>query len=107
MFPTAWVDTLLDAPSLAYKQTVATSPSSHNNYRLLPPSHRVQRLLATAYGRQGKDPYARLHLGEEALLQGKYDYAKQQANIALKGLPQNSASTLRAKDIIAFVDKNK
>jgi predicted Zn-dependent protease len=72
-----------------------------------PRSTEVQRLLATAYGRQGKDAYARLHLGEEALLQGKMDYAKQQATIALKGLPENSAGALRAKDIIAFVDKNK
>ncbi|HPD83009.1 MAG: M48 family metalloprotease [Alphaproteobacteria bacterium] len=72
-----------------------------------PRSTEVQRLLATAYGRQGKDAYARLHLGEEALLQGKMDYAKQQATTALKGLPENSASALRAKDIIAFVDKNK
>lgn len=72
-----------------------------------PRSTRIHRLLATAYGRQGNDPMARLHLGEEALLQGKFDYAKQQAEIALKGLPADSASALRARDILAFVEKNK
>lgn len=72
-----------------------------------PRSTRVQRLLATAYGRQGKDAYARLHLGEEALLQGKKKYAKEQAQIALKGLPPTSASALRAKDILSYVDNNK
>ncbi len=72
-----------------------------------PRSTRIQRLLATAYGRQGQDSYARLHLGEEALLQGKYKYAKEQAAMALKGLPANSASALRAKDILSFVEKNK
>jgi predicted Zn-dependent protease len=72
-----------------------------------PRSTRIHRLLATAYGRQGKDAYARLHLGEEALLQGKHRYAKEQAIIALKGLPKDSASALRTQDIIVFVDDHK
>jgi predicted Zn-dependent protease len=72
-----------------------------------PRSTRVHRLMATAYGRQGKDAYARLHLGEEALLQGKHPYAKEQAIIALKGLPKESASALRAQDIVTFVDERK
>jgi predicted Zn-dependent protease len=72
-----------------------------------PRSTTVHRLLATAYGRQGKDAYARLHLGEEALLQGKRTYARQQAEVALKGLPAGSPAALRAKDIILFTDKNK
>ncbi len=70
-----------------------------------PRSTRVHRLLATAYGRQGLDSYAQLHLGEEALLQGKRTYAKQQAEKALTGLPANSSAALRAKDIIDFVDR--
>lgn len=72
-----------------------------------PRSTRVHRLLATAYGRQGKDAYARLHLGEEALLQRKFSYAKSQAEMALKGLPKDSSAALRARDILAFIDKNK
>ena len=72
-----------------------------------PRSTRVHRLLATAYGRQGKDAFARLHLAEEALLQGKKSYAKQQAAIALKDLPENSASALRAKDILSYIEKKE
>ena len=72
-----------------------------------PRSSRVHRLLATAYGRQGKDAYARLHLAEEALLQRKNSYAKQQANIALKGLPEDSSAALRARDILVFIDQNR
>ncbi len=72
-----------------------------------PRSTRVHRLLATAYGRQGNDAYARLHLAEEALLQNKKPYAKQQAEIALKSLPKNSSAALRANDILLFTTKTK
>jgi predicted Zn-dependent protease len=71
-----------------------------------PRSTRIHRLLATAYGRSGNDPMARLHLAEEALLQQKYSYAKQQAEIALKGLPPQSPSALRANDILGYVKNN-
>lgn len=72
-----------------------------------PRSTRVHRLLATAYGRQGNDAMARLHLAEEAVLQQKHGYAKQQAEIALKGLPPESPATLRARDILAYVKQKK
>lgn len=72
-----------------------------------PRSTRVHRLLATAYGRLGNDTMARLHLAEEALLEGKSAYAKQQADMALKTLDPNSAAYLRAKDIILFADQKK
>lgn len=75
--------------------------------RAEPRSTYVHRLLATAYGRQKNDGYARLHLAEEALLQNKKEYAKQQAEIALKTLPPNSSATLRANDIILFTTKRK
>jgi len=75
--------------------------------RAEPRSTRVHRLLATAYGRQNNDPLTRLHLAEEALLQNKKSYAKQQATVALKGLAPNSAAALRAKDIILFTTKRK
>lgn len=70
-----------------------------------PRSTRVHRLLATAYGRQKNDGYARLHLAEEALLQNKKAYAKQQATIALKSLPPQSSAALRANDILIFTNK--
>ena len=71
-----------------------------------PRSTRVHRLLATAHGRLGDDAYARFHLAEEALLQGKKAYARQQAEIALAQLPKDSAAAHRARDILTFT-KNK
>lgn len=67
----------------------------------------LHRLLATAYGRQGKEPEAKLHLAEEALLQRNFPYAKQQAEIAMKGLKENSGDWLRAKDILNFISQQK
>lgn len=72
-----------------------------------PRSTRVHRLLATAYGRLGNDPAARLHLAEEALLQQKTDYARQQAEIALKNLKPATPQYLRAQDILAFIEQKK
>lgn len=72
-----------------------------------PRSTRIHRLLATAYGRMGDDPNARLHLAEEALLQRKMDYARSQVEAALKGLKEGSRGWLRAKDMISFLDAQK
>lgn len=70
-------------------------------------SPRVQRLLATSYGRLGQEPEAKFHLAEEALMQGRFDYAKQQAESALEGLKENSSSWYRAKDILSFIETQK
>jgi len=72
-----------------------------------PRSTRAHRLLATAYGRQGNDAMARLHVAEQALLERKLSYAKQQAELALKGLAPESSAALRANDILLFADKKK
>lgn len=72
-----------------------------------PRSTQVHRLLATAYGRMGEDPRARLHLAEEALLQRKYPYAKQQVNIAIEGLKKDTAPWYRAKDILSVLENVK
>lgn len=66
-------------------------------------SPRIHRLLATAYGRLGNDPVARLHLAEEALLQRKIDYARRHAEAAQKGLKEGTAEWLRVKDILLFI----
>jgi len=71
--------------------------------RLEPRSARINRLLATAHGRMGDDAMARLYLAEEALLQRKYDYARRQAEIALKALPEKGRARLRAQDILNYV----
>jgi predicted Zn-dependent protease len=62
-----------------------------------------QHLLAIAYGRKGDEGQSRLHLAEEALLQGKKDVARLEAQRALKSLPQRSAGRLRAQDILDTV----
>ncbi|AGH99015.1 M48 family metalloprotease [Micavibrio aeruginosavorus] len=69
-------------------------------------SPRVHRLLATAYGKQGNDPMARLHLAEEALLQRNNDYAKRQAEVASQGLKKGSAPWIRAQDILSHVEQS-
>lgn len=67
-------------------------------------SPEIHRLLATAYGQLGVDSMARLHLAEEALLQGDRATAKGQANAALKGLEPNTPAWYRARDILAAAD---
>lgn len=72
-----------------------------------PRSSIAHRLLATAYGRMGDESRAKLHLAEEATLQGKYSYAKEQANGALKGLKSGSPDWIRANDILNYVQTQK
>ncbi len=72
-----------------------------------PHSSRIHRLLATAYGRLGQEPQAKLHLAEEALMQRKFAYARRMAEDAQKGLPENSRESLRARDIIHFANQQE
>ena len=75
-----------------------------------PRSTQIKRLLATAYGRMGKEPEARVYLAEEALMRGNKKDAVRMADVTLKQLPPNSPEALRAQDIINTVgepDKNK
>lgn len=72
-----------------------------------PRSARIHRLMATALGRLGNDPAARLHLAEEAWLQRKIPYAKEQVEVALKGLPQGSRDWIRAKDLQSAIESEK
>ena len=70
----------------------------------------IQHLLATAYGRLGREPESRLHLAEEALLGRNKAMAEKLAKAALPGLKPGSPAWLRAKDILAQVavlDKEK
>ena len=72
-----------------------------------PRSTQVHRLMATAYGRMGNEAAARLHLAEEAMLQGKKDYAKSHAEYAVANLPSGSPDRLRAQDILSFIALGK
>ncbi|MDH5723825.1 MAG: M48 family metalloprotease [Alphaproteobacteria bacterium] len=70
-----------------------------------PRASRIHRLLATAYGRLGKDNMTKLHLAEEAVLQRRFDYAKVQVNTILQSETENSPLTTRANDILVFIEK--
>jgi predicted Zn-dependent protease len=75
-----------------------------------PRSTQIKRLLATAFGRMGKEPEARVYLAEEALMRGNKKDAVRMADVTLKQLPPNSPEALRAQDIINTVGeptKNK
>ena len=72
--------------------------------RAEPHSGYIDHLLATAWGRKGQEPMAKLYLAEEALLNGQKQVARQQANDALHGLQPGSAAYLQAQDVIAYLD---
>lgn len=78
-----------------------------NTLKTEPKSSRAHRLMATAYGRMGDESRAKLHLAEEAVLFGKFSYAKEQASNALPGLKSGSADWIRAKDILSYVQTQK
>lgn len=70
-------------------------------------STRIHRLLATAYGRLGDETNARLHLAEEAVLQGRNDEAKRFATYVKDNAPKGSRTALRARDILTFLDQGE
>lgn len=70
-------------------------------------STRANRMLATAYGRLGREDIAKVYLAEEAVLQRNFDYAKRQAETALQTLDEGSREWIKAKDIIVFADTQK
>ncbi len=69
-----------------------------------PRSARAHRLIATAYGRTGKENLARIHLAEEAVLQNNLPYAKQQAETALKNVEKGSREWIQARDILDHIE---
>ena len=64
---------------------------------------KIKRLLATAYGKLGKEPEARVYLAEEALMKGRKAEAARLAKVTIKQLPPKSPEALRAADIINMV----
>ncbi len=72
-----------------------------------PRSTRVHRLLATAHGRLGQENEAKIHLAEEAVMQGRYDYARQHAQSVLTTTEQGSSLWIRAQDIVSYVETVK
>lgn len=70
-------------------------------------SPQIHRLLATAYGRMGKDDIAQLHLAEQALLEGRFDQAKSLADTIAKKAAPGSPLLTKAQDVIAQADLQK
>lgn len=83
--------TLSDA-ILHFKTSLALEPNS-------PSTHRN---IAIAYGRNGQENLAQLHLAEEAMLRREYQRATQFAKAQLPNFEENSREWLRLKDIIHF-----
>lgn len=69
-------------------------------------STRIYRLLATAYGKMGDENMAKVNLAEEAVLQGRFDYAREQAEAVLQASPGSKAS-LKAKDVLSFIEQHE
>ena len=64
----------------------------------------AHRLLATAYGRQGNEGMAQMHLAEEALLQNRLSEAEKLAQLAQQNLPKaNNTGWTRSRDILEYV----
>ena len=72
-----------------------------------PKSPETHRFLAVAYGKQGKEGLASLHLAEGAYMQNKNDFAKKEAALAKSKLPKGSPGWLRADDIQNAIKKKK
>ncbi|MDB2682876.1 M48 family metalloprotease, partial [Alphaproteobacteria bacterium] len=70
-------------------------------------SSTTHRLLATAYGRQGHEVSAKLHLAEEAVLQRRFDYARVQAEFVADNTTSGSRENLQAQDILAYITHAK
>lgn len=73
-------------------------------------SPRLHRLLATAYGKQGNDVAARLHLAEEAVLTRNFPYARTQAGAVINNATASQRDKLQASDILNYIqyaDKRK
>ncbi len=72
-----------------------------------PKDIKTHHFLAIAYGKQGQEGLSRLHLAEEQLLRGKTDFAIREAKLAQQSLVKNSASWMRAGDILDAARRQK
>lgn len=69
-----------------------------------PRSSTAYRLLATAYGQQGKEDIAKLYLAEEAILQRRYPYAKQLIEGVINTFEQGSKNQIKAQDLLYHIE---
>lgn len=64
----------------------------------------IKHLMATAAGRLGNEPEAKVYLAEEAAMTGRDKDARDLANAALKTLPAGSPARIRAQDLLTGDD---
>lgn len=69
-----------------------------------PRSTQAHRLLATAFGRLGREDMAKLHLAEEAVLQRRFPDARKLAEEALARLEKGSREAIKAQDILNQIE---
>lgn len=93
-----------DAPEEALKEAVGQLERALRDEAR---STRLHRLLATACGRLGDEDMARVHLAEEAVLQQRYDYAREQAQGVLDHAAADSVAAVRAKDVLSFIESQE
>jgi predicted Zn-dependent protease len=70
-------------------------------------STRLYRLLATAYGKLKNDPFAKLYLAEEAYLKRNAPETGRLADLAIRGLAENSQEWHRAQDLIFYAKQHQ
>lgn len=68
---------------------------------------RLNRLMATAYGRLGEENVARVYMAEEAYLRGRREEARRLADAALATLPPDSRHRIKALDMKASLDQGE
>lgn len=69
---------------------------------------RLYHFLATSYGMQGQEGYARLNLAEEALLRNDLDAAERQISYAEANLPETAGQArLRLQDLKELVEQRR
>ncbi|MAH04310.1 MAG: peptidase M48 family protein [Alphaproteobacteria bacterium] len=72
-----------------------------------PRSTRLYRLLATAYGRLKDDSRANLYLAEESYLKRNMSDTGRLAEMAIRGLKEESREWQRAKDLLFYAEQAK
>jgi len=102
---TAYAHALLESRENRTARTEQAAQELQRALRNEPRSAHIHRLLATAYGRQGKEGLSRVHLAEQAALRGDAPTARREATLAQRHLPEKSAAWLRAQDILDLIGK--
>jgi predicted Zn-dependent protease len=102
---TAYAHALLETRENRTARTQQAAEELQRALRAEPRSAHIHRLLATAYGRQGKEGLSRVHLAEQAALRGDAPTARREATLAQRHLPEKSAAWLRAQDILDLIGK--